>query len=168
MNRKINKILACVDFSDYTMMVLSYAVELASASDMQIVVLNVINQRDINGIKMAVGYFPTQGPVMLSVEECVEDWKKDRHTQLRHLVKTHFFDDKAKMHLMVDKGIPYERILKIAENENIDLIVIANKGRGNLSRVLFGSAAEKVFRHAKVPVVCVRDPEKFKQGRRPS
>jgi nucleotide-binding universal stress UspA family protein len=167
MNRKINKILACVDFSDYTMMVLSYAVELASASDMQIVVFNVINQRDINGIKMAVGYFPTQGPVMLSVEECVEDWKKDRHTQLKQLVKEHFFDDKSKMHLMVDTGIPYERILKTAENENIDLIVIANKGRGNLSRVLFGSAAEKVFRHAKVPVVCVRDPEKFKQGRRP-
>jgi nucleotide-binding universal stress UspA family protein len=101
------------------------------------------------------------------VEECVEDWKKDRHTQLRQLVKAHFFDDKSKMHLMVDTGIPYERILKTAENENIDLIVIANKGRGNLSRVLFGSAAEKVFRHAKVPVVCVRDPEKFKQGRRP-
>ncbi len=167
MNRKINKILACVDFSDYTMMVLNYAVELASASDMQIVVLNVINQRDINGIRMAVGYFPTQGPVMLSVEECVDDWKKDRHTQLKQLVMEHFFDDKSKMQLMVDTGIPYERILKTAENESIDLIVLANKGRGNLSRVLFGSAAEKVFRHAKVPVVCVRDPEKFKQGRRP-
>jgi nucleotide-binding universal stress UspA family protein len=166
MNRKINKVLACVDFSDYTMMVLDYAVALASASDMQIVVFNVINQRDINGIRMAVGYFPTQGSLMLSVEDCVEDWKKDRHTQLRQLVKAHFFDDKFKMQLMVDTGIPYERILKTAESENIDVIVIANKGRGNLSRVLFGSAAEKVFRHAKVPVVCVRDPEKFKQGRK--
>lgn len=166
MNRKINKILACVDFSDYTMMVLDYAVALASASDMQIVVLNVINQRDINGIRMAVGYFPAQGPVMLSVEDCVEDWKKDRHTQLKHLVKEHFFDDKFKMQLMVDTGIPYDRILKTAESENIDVIVIANKGRGNLSRVLFGSAAEKVFRHAKVPVMCVRDPEKFQQGRK--
>jgi nucleotide-binding universal stress UspA family protein len=166
MNRKINKILACVDFSEYSMMVLTYAVELAAASDMQIVVLNVINQRDINGIRMAVGYFPAQGPVMLSVEDCVEDWKKDRHTQLKQLVKEHFFEDKSKMHLMVDTGIPYDCILKTANAKEVDVIVIANKGRGNLSRVLFGSAAEKVFRHAKVPVVCVRDPETFKQGRK--
>jgi nucleotide-binding universal stress UspA family protein len=166
MNRKINKILACVDFSDYSMMVLSYAVELSKAPDMKIVVLNVINQRDINGIRMAVGYFPAQGPVMLSVEDCVDDWKKDRHNQLKHLVKTHFFDDKSRMHLIVDTGIPYDRILATADTEKVDLIVIANKGRGNLSRVLFGSTAEKVFRHAKVPVVCVRDPEKFRQGRK--
>ncbi|MDZ7663715.1 MAG: universal stress protein [Desulfotignum sp.] len=167
MNRKINKILACVDFSDYTPLVLTYAAALASAPDMEIVVLNVINQRDINGIRMAVGYFPAQGPVMLSVEDCIKDWTKDRHNQLKYLIKEQFFDHKSKMQLMVDTGIPYECILKTAEAENVDLIVIANKGRGNLSRVLFGSAAEKVFRHANVPVVCVRDPEKFKQGRKP-
>jgi len=166
MNRKINKILACVDFSEYTPLVLTYAAALASAPDMEIVVLNVINQRDINGIRMAVGYFPAQGPVMLSVEDCIKDWTKDRHNQLKYLIKQHFFDHKSKMQLMVDTGIPYECILKTAEAENVDLIVIANKGRGNLSRVLFGSAAEKVFRHAKVPVVCVRDPEKFRQGRK--
>ncbi len=166
MNRKINKILACVDFSEYTPLVLTYASALASAPDMEIVVLNVINQRDINGIRMAVGYFPAQGPVMLSVEDCIKDWTKDRHNQLKYLIKQHFFDHKSKMQLMVDTGIPYECILKTAEAENVDLIVIANKGRGNLSRVLFGSAAEKVFRHAKVPVVCVRDPEKFRQGRK--
>jgi nucleotide-binding universal stress UspA family protein len=166
MNRKINKILACVDFSEYTPLVLTYAAALASAPDMEIVVLNVINQRDINGIRMAVGYFPAQGPVMLSVEDCIKDWTKDRYNQLKCLIKQHFFDHKSKMQLMVDTGIPYECILKTAEAENVDLIVIANKGRGNLSRVLFGSAAEKVFRHAKVPVVCVRDPEKFRQGRK--
>lgn len=165
MNRKINKILACVDFSEYSDMVLAYASALAADPDMEIVVLNVINQRDINGIRMAVGYFPTQGPVMLSVDDCIKDWTKDRHNQLKQLIKEHFFDHKSKMHLLVDTGIPFECILKTAETENADLILIANKGRGNLSRVLFGSAAEKVFRHAKVPVVCVRDPEKFRQGR---
>ncbi len=90
MNQKFNKILACVDFSDYSLMVLTYAVELSGAKDSQIIVLNVINQRDINGVRMAAGYFPTQGPVMLSVEECVDGWKKDRMNQLKYLVKANF------------------------------------------------------------------------------
>lgn len=75
MNRKINKILACVDFSDFAKMVLTCAVELASAPDMQIVVLNVINQRDIDGIQMAAGYFPLNTPDMLPVV-CVRDPEK--------------------------------------------------------------------------------------------
>lgn len=166
MDRKIHKILACVDFSEYSMMVLSYAAAMASKPDMQIVVLNVINQRDINGIKMAVGYFPSIGPVTLGVEDHVDNWKKDRMIQLKQLAKEHFFEDKSKMHLMVATGIPYDVILKTADAEDVDVIVIANKGRGNLSRVLFGSTAEKVFRHSPVPVMCVRDPEKFKQGRK--
>ena len=41
-------------------------------------------------------------------------------------------------------------------------IKMANKGRGNLSRVLFGSAAEKVFRHSPVSVVSVRNKDTFK------
>ncbi len=164
MNTKIHKILACVDFSEYSLMVLQHAVALASAPDMQIIVLNVIHQRDINGMKMAVGYFPVDGPVLVNIDDYVEDLKKDRMNQLKHLVKEHFFTEKSKMHLMVDTGIPYACILKTAETENADLIVIANKGRGNLSRVLLGSAAEKVFRHSPVPVVCVRDPKKFIRG----
>ncbi|HKK00421.1 MAG TPA: universal stress protein [Desulfotignum sp.] len=41
------------------------------------------------------------------------------------------------------------------------IIKMANKGRGNLSRVLFGSAAEKVLRHSPVPVVSVRNTDTF-------
>jgi nucleotide-binding universal stress UspA family protein len=59
--------------------------------------------------------------------------------------------------------MPSEQILKTIETEDIDLVVMANKGRGNISKFLFGSAAEKVFRHSPVPVISVRDPEKFRR-----
>jgi len=61
-------------------------------------------------------------------------------------------------------GIPSEVILNTAEAEGVDLIMIANKGRSNLSRVLFGSVAEKVIRHSKVTVVSVRDSNTFKRN----
>ncbi len=37
--------------------------------------------------------------------------------QLKYLVKANFFDDKSRMHLMVDTGIPYERILETADTK---------------------------------------------------
>ena len=58
MDKKINKILACIDFSEYSLMTLEYTLEFAKKTEAKIAVLNVINQRDINGIDMANGYFP--------------------------------------------------------------------------------------------------------------
>ncbi|MBA3012498.1 MAG: universal stress protein [Proteobacteria bacterium] len=163
MNKKINKILACVDFSEYSLMVLEYAVELARDSNTQILVLNVIHQRDIHGIEMAIGHFPGNFSSGLGAEDYVKDLKKDRNESLKQLIKDNFFAEKSKMSLKIDVGIPFDCILKNIETENIDLVVMANKGRGNVSRVLFGSAAEKVFRHSLVPVVSVRDRKLFKR-----
>jgi nucleotide-binding universal stress UspA family protein len=46
--KKIEKILACVDFSQYTRMTLESALAIARGTQAQIVVFNVINQRDVN------------------------------------------------------------------------------------------------------------------------
>ena len=83
---------------------------------------------------------------------------------MKAIIKENFFDEKSRMSMKIDVGIPFESILKAVETEDIDLVVMANKGRGNISRVLFGSAAEKVFRHSPVPVVSVRDKNKLKRG----
>ena len=83
--------------------------------------------------------------------------------KIRVLLKEYFFENKSDMNFKVDVGIPSEAILKTIETETIDLVVMANKGRGNISRFLFGSSAEKVFRHSPVPVVSVREPKKFKR-----
>ena len=155
---KIKKILACVDLSQYSLMTLEYAVEFAKQSEIQIVVFNVINQQDINAVEKVCKYFPEKA----NVENYIKELKKDRHKDMKNIIRENFFDDKSLMSVKIDTGIPFECILKAVKTEDIDLIVMANKGRGNISRVFFGSAAEKVFRHSQVPVVSVRDKNKFK------
>ena len=157
MNKKIQKILACIDFSEYSLMVLEYAVELAEESTTDILVYNVINQKDFNMVETVSRYVPNQ----LHVETYIKDQKKEREGRIRALIKENFFENKSNMHFKVDVGIPSEAILKTIETEAIDLVVMANKGRGNLSRFLFGSAAEKVFRHSPIPVLSVKDPSAF-------
>ena len=110
---------------------------------------------------MVSNYFPNK----ISVEGYVKELKKDRHGMIKSMIKENFFDEKSMMSIKIDTGIPFESILNAVETENADLIVMANKGRGNISKVLFGSSAEKVFRHSPVPVVSVRDKTKFKRGK---
>ena len=159
MNQKIHKILACIDFSDYSLMVLTYAVELAKNSNTEIVVFNVINRKEVHMVEIASTYASSK----ISIEGYVKDLKKYRESEIKGMIKEHFFEEKSKISFKFDVGIPSEQILEAVNTENIDLIVMANKGRGNISRVFFGSAAEKVFRHSKVPVVSIRERKIFKR-----
>lgn len=56
---------------------------------------------------------------------------------------------------VVAKNVP-DAILKHAEREKVDLLVLATHGRTGLSRLVIGSVAERVTRHAHCPVLVVR------------
>ncbi len=53
-------------------------------------------------------------------------------------------------------GKPAEEILTLAAKNNIDLIVLTTKGLTGLQRVLVGSTAEHIMRHAPCPVMSLR------------
>jgi nucleotide-binding universal stress UspA family protein len=53
------------------------------------------------------------------------------------------------------KGGAAEEILSYVEKNGVDLIVMSTHGRSGLSRFLFGSVAEKVSRHSRVPVLLI-------------
>jgi nucleotide-binding universal stress UspA family protein len=53
------------------------------------------------------------------------------------------------------EGEAAHEILNYAENNNVDLIIMCTHGRSGLSRFLFGSVAEKVSGHSRVPVLLI-------------
>ena len=54
-------------------------------------------------------------------------------------------------------GDPATEIVRIAEEEQAELIVLGTHGRTGLSRILMGSVAEAVVRHAPCPVLIYRE-----------
>lgn len=57
------------------------------------------------------------------------------------------------------RGTPHAAILKYAEDNDVDLVVMGTHGRSGLDRYLLGSVTEKVVRTSDVPVLTVRTPK---------
>jgi nucleotide-binding universal stress UspA family protein len=51
---------------------------------------------------------------------------------------------------------PYDAIIRIAREQQCDLIVMASHGRGGISSLLLGSETQKVLAHTAIPVLIVR------------
>jgi nucleotide-binding universal stress UspA family protein len=54
------------------------------------------------------------------------------------------------------EGKPYIQIIRFAEEQEIDLIVMSTRGHSGLSRWLLGSVADRVVRGATVPLLLVQ------------
>jgi nucleotide-binding universal stress UspA family protein len=54
------------------------------------------------------------------------------------------------------EGKPYVEIIRFAEENRIDLIVISTRGQSGWSRWLLGSVADRVVRGATIPVLLVQ------------
>ena len=56
----------------------------------------------------------------------------------------------------MEDDVPYQAIIRTAENQCCDVIVMASHGRGGVSALLLGSEAMKVLYHSNIPVLVVR------------
>lgn len=142
-------------------MTVEYALEIARGLRAEILLYNVINRKDIDAVKTVSPLFPGG----FNVENYIEEMKAERRKLIEEMIDKHFPADRALMSILVQEGIPFDSILKAIETEKIDIVVIASKGRSNLLGTLFGSNAEKVFRHSPVPVLSVRSREGFGRNR---
>ena len=82
----------------------------------------------------------------------------EQKAQLEKIVTKALGADAPPVTYRVDVGDASQCILDAARRA--DSIVMSTSGRSGLSHLLIGSVAEKVVRHANVPVLTIRVPEK--------
>ena len=150
------RILAACDLSEYTDIVLDAAVGLAASTGAELFLVNVINQRDLDSMataleKIAQDYdnFP------VSIAQYRVDLEAERLQSLQDVFKK-AAGPGSKCNFVIKVGIPFQQILETIAEHHIDLVVMGTKGRTNLSGVLLGSTAEKLFRRCPVPLLSVR------------
>lgn len=67
------------------------------------------------------------------------------------------FKQHVKVKKMVIPGVPSETIIRVAEEEDVDLIIIAASGKSGLHRFFIGSVAEKVLKNSERDVLLIHN-----------
>ncbi len=147
---EIKNILFPTDFLEGSKEAVPYAVDLAEKYNATLHIVHVIQD-----ITQASGLYVPH----VAVDELFKSLYEEADKEIRrvYLEETRKLKDKVKYAVL--RGVPYEEIIRYAEDNGIDLIVIASHGRKGLDRLFFGSTAEKVVRNARCPVLTVRVSE---------
>ena len=145
------RILVPADGSEESLKAVRYAVEFAKADGASVTVFHVANMRD------------------LIAEETALDQKKhgleDLTDRLRQsadrvfaLCKAAVADHKGgvDIHFVANIGRPGPTILKKAEKDGSDLLIMGSRGRSGLTSILLGSVSRYITTHSGLPVMIVK------------
>lgn len=133
------KILFPTDFSTTAEAGFAEAESLARDHGAKLVVLHV--QEPLMGYDGQLGFAPLEAT-------------SEFLTKIRREVTT--TDRSVRVEPRLTIGDPAAEIVRVANDENVDLIVMGTHGRSGISRFFMGSVAEQVIRHATCPVLTYR------------
>lgn len=149
MSDKVKKILFPTDFSEAANYALSYAVEMTKLLDAKLEIVHIIFDES----SIVAFYIPQMG---LPINEYIDGVEGNSKAQFEKYLKENKELESIEYTYKILRGTPSSEIVKYAEEEHFDLIVLGTHGRTGLEHVLFGSNAELVVRKAPCPVLTVR------------
>ena len=135
------KILCPIDFSEPSYEALKTANELASHFSAELYLIHVIPP--VHTVPVPPLY----------LQELEESAKNSLHDVFQKRVPK-----KLRARQILVHGDPAGEIVRIAAEEDIDLIIIATHGQTGWRQFIFGSVADKVVRLALCPVLTIRGP----------
>jgi len=145
MTPQVKTILLAVDFSEAAHYLSEYASIFAKGLGARLVVVYVSPSMN----RYASLYVPTT-----SIQALVEQIIEGAGRVMNEFMAEHFVDLDATG--CVEYGYAPEKILEVAHNVGADMIIMGTHGRRGVTRIPFGSVAEKVVKTSKIPVLTIR------------
>lgn len=139
------QILVAVDLSETVEAVMKTAVELGRALQAKLLLVHIY--------KVHAGDFVEGG---LADAVALDAHEVEALEAKLEKVASQFAAPGVVMSTNVYSGDPGPALNQLADRMSADMIVMGTHGRTGLAHLVLGSVAEKVLRHARVPVVAVR------------
>jgi nucleotide-binding universal stress UspA family protein len=144
----IRIILLPTDFSECASHAVPVAADLARQMGARILCLHVVEP-----VVPAVGWTPVAEP--LPIADISEQLEESAERELPKVAACEECEG-LEVEELIAHGEAASEIVRVARERGADLIVISSHGRTGLGRILFGSTAESVVRHAHCPVLVVK------------
>lgn len=141
---KLRTILVPVDFSERSRAALNYAITLAQDFGGLLMVLHVLDPL------LAAGRLESA-----RLRQLKSSSRREAEEQLQAL-RPELVQSGVRTQLFLRSGPATDIIVAFAVAKKADLIIMGSQGRTGLRRLLIGSVAERVVRHASCPVLVVR------------
>lgn len=145
------RMLVALDGSKMAEVVFSYARELAGRLGLELYLLHVCTAEEVPQLPMCQAYIEHMAEKLKAQSEEILSQAESKPVKkaIRVVGKTVI-------------GYPAEEILKYAEENNVDTIMLATHGRSGIRRWGLGGVADKVIHEADVPVWLI--PSQLHEG----
>ncbi|HEU5055542.1 MAG TPA: universal stress protein [Kofleriaceae bacterium] len=146
------KILCPVDFSDDSREAMRRSADLVKATGGSLTLFHVVHV-PITTYADAAPMMPNPGVELTqelgtAANKALAEWKQRAEEM-----------GVKQVSVQVVAGVPWQMIVEALEaDRSYDLVAMGTHGRTGLARVLLGSVAERVVRHAPCAVLVVRQP----------
>jgi nucleotide-binding universal stress UspA family protein len=155
----IKKILAPTDLSNFSRAGVRYALHKARASGAEVIIYYVFKVEDLRylGERLTDHAVRAAGSSNL-----LEAYLRSCEDKLANYLEKNFADllPLVEVRKKVEFGTPHKNIVDLAKAEQVDLIIMASRGRRGLRRMIFGSVTEQVIRNASCPVIAIPQPRR--------
>ncbi len=143
---KVQRILVPIDFSSYSRQTLSHAVDIARHFNASLEILHVIEEQ------VHPSYYVAGD---ISIFNLIPDLREKSLSALKEFTEKVITDD-IEHTFHIREGRAHSEIARFAQDQEIDLIVIATHGLSGLEHFLIGSTTEKVIRKVNQPVLAIK------------
>jgi len=149
---EIKTIAVPIDFSEVAPIVAEWAKEIAKKLGAKLILINVVE--DISAFEGISTDVKTLQELEKTLLEGAEEYMRNFLSK--------YFSDFANVKSVIVKGKVVEKIIQVAKENEVDLIVIGTHGRKSLDKIIFGSVAEGVVKYSPIPVLTI-NPYRIKE-----
>ena len=157
----IKKILFASDMSTTAKFAARYACSIGNSFNAKVWVIHVVPD-------LLEAYSSEAGIRVSNDENQTADFNKQAMDEAKQLLQERIrqtskkvlaeieFCPLAEENIIIKAGDPVEQIVKIAKEENFDLVIMGTHGQGEFEEMILGSTASGVIHKSKVPVLVAR------------
>jgi nucleotide-binding universal stress UspA family protein len=151
----LRSILLPVDGSPYSESAIDYAIELAKLFGSTIHLLRVVDTPSAYGMLSRHMETAATGDLL---DEIIESMRNEANVYVEE-ISARIRDSGVEVKTTVLEGFPGEQLVEHERRGFFQLVVMATAGRSGVSRVVFGSVAERVLKMGRSPVMMIRPPK---------